>query len=137
MIKELSVAVVLAALFVPPAHAEGDAVAGEKVSKAICVACHNVTKDAPKKIGPTLYGVLQRGAGKAAEFKYSKAFQAALGKGLAWNDETLEQYLASPTVFLHKVSGDDASGPSPMAVALNPQQRQDVIAWLHTLGDKP
>jgi len=131
------VAAMLALSAILPAHAAGDAATGEKLSKVICVACHNFTKDAPKKIGPTLYGVLQRGAGQAPEFKYSKAFQAALGKGLAWNDETLEAYLTAPTAFLHKISGDDASGPSPMVVALNPQQRQDIIAWLHTLGDKP
>ena len=56
--KAVFAALASAVLFTVPAHAAGDAAAGEKVF-AQCKACHEVEKGV-NKVGPTLKGVIGR-----------------------------------------------------------------------------
>jgi len=104
------------------AFAAGDAASGEKVFKR-CAACHAVGADAKNKVGPQLNDVIGRTAGTAEGFKYSKAMVEAGAGGLAWTDETLEDYLESPKDF---IKGNRMS----FAGLRNDDERADVIAYL-------
>jgi cytochrome c len=96
IIKVIGVAAVLG-LFGSPALAEGDAEAGAKVFKK-CKACHSL-EEGKKKVGPSLFGVIDRAAGAVEGFKYSKAM---LASGLTWDDETMAKYLAKPKALVPK-----------------------------------
>lgn len=87
----------------------------------------------PNKVGPNLFGVIERGPGAVENFKYSKGFLAAVEGGLTWDDANLMSYLADPTAHLREVSGD-AKARSKMTFKLKPEEdRKNVIAYLKTL----
>ena len=69
--KAVFAALASAVLFAAPAHAAGDAAAGEKVF-AQCKACHENEKGV-SKVGPTLKGVVGRKAASVEGYKYSAA----------------------------------------------------------------
>ena len=58
------------ALFASTSAAEG-----AKVFKK-CAACHSISEGGGNKIGPALWGVLERPAGSLPDYKYSKAMAA-------------------------------------------------------------
>lgn len=65
---------------------------GGKLFRSQCTPCHS---DQPGRnmTGPSLSGVLGRGAGQVEGFRYSDANRKS---GLTWDADTLERYLASP-----------------------------------------
>ena len=75
--------------------AAADAAKGRKVYNK-CKACHAL-KAGKNKVGPSLYGIMDRKAGTVAGFKYSKAMKAS---GLIWNEVALRNYLKKPRKFL-------------------------------------
>ena len=74
-------------------------------------------------IGPSLFGVVGRPAGKVPGFRYSAANQAT---DIVWTPEVLDKYLTAPkavvpgTTMLYAGLKDDA-------------KRADLIAYLGTL----
>jgi cytochrome c len=103
----------------PPASAPG--------AKA-CLACHSVEKGGPNKVGPNLWDVVERQKASHEGFAYSEAMAAH--KSEAWGYDQLDQFLTNPKGY---VPG------TKMAYAgiKNPQNRADVIAYLHSLSDAP
>jgi cytochrome c len=93
-----------------------------------CGACHDFTKGGPNKVGPNLYGIVgdKRGEDRGG-FNFSAAMKA---KGGTWTDDDLNQFIANPKGF---VPGT-AMG---FAGIQKDSERADVIAYLHTLADKP
>ncbi len=83
------------AAFAAPALAEGDADVGKKVYNK-CKACHSMAKG-KNKVGPTLFGIIDRDAAAIKGFKYSKAMK---GSGLKWDEETLWKFLAKPKTLV-------------------------------------
>ena len=73
-----------------------DAAAGQAVFKAQCGICRAVQPD-HNMIGPTLFGVVGRPAGKAAGYSYSAA---NANSGLTWDTATLDRYLTSPQAIV-------------------------------------
>lgn len=69
---------------------------GKKVSRK-CKACHSFDKDGKHKIGPNLYGVIERGIGGAEGFNYSEALMAKSAE--TWNYDNLAAYLESPKTW--------------------------------------
>ena len=65
---------------------------GAKVFKK-CLACHSIEKGGPNKIGPNIFGVLNRKAGSISGYKYSKAM-VAFGK--SWSVEEMDGFLTKP-----------------------------------------
>ncbi|MCY1671920.1 cytochrome c family protein [Novosphingobium sp. SL115] len=86
---------------------------------ARCAACHDLNTGAVR-LGPSLKGVIGRKSGTAGTFAYSEAMKS---KGVVWNAETLDTYLASPSKY---IPGNRMAFP-PMS---NAQDRADVIAYL-------
>lgn len=70
-----------------------------------CAACHDVTPSRPvkpeddvlQKVGPNLYGVLNRPAAIQEEFPYSEALRQA---GITWEESTLDKWLKSPAALV-------------------------------------
>jgi S-disulfanyl-L-cysteine oxidoreductase SoxD len=130
MSKFLNLAAVAGLLLALPAgaaSAAGDAASGEKVFKR-CAACHAVGDDAKHKIGPHLNDVMGRVAGSSEGFKYSKALIEAGEGGLAWNEDTLDAYLADPRGY---IKGNRMS----FAGLRKEDERADVIAYLRTFSE--
>ena len=119
--KLILAALASAVLFAVPAHAEGDAAAGEKVF-AKCKACHEVEK-AVNKVGPTLKGVVGRKAASVEGYKYSEAMLAKGAEGVVWDEATLTAYLPDPKGFVPKTKMAFAGLKKPEDVA-------NVIAYL-------
>jgi cytochrome c len=119
--KLILAALASAVLFAVPAHAEGDAAAGEKVF-AKCKACHENVKGV-NKVGPTLKGVVGRKAASVADYKYSEAMIAKGAEGVVWDEATLTAYLPDPKGFVPKTKMAFAGLKKPEDVA-------NVIAYL-------
>lgn len=111
----------LAVIRAAPVHAQETA-AGEKVFKANCSVCHSV-KPGKNIIGPSLFGVVGRHSGQAANFYYSDANRKS---GLTWDVATLDRYLTSPGTV---VPGTLMTFPG----LKDPKQRADVITYLSGL----
>lgn len=85
-------AVSLSGLALGPAYAAGDAGRGEGVFKEQCAECHSVEAGRNRK-GPTLFGLLGRGAGAVPEFAYSDAMKSTAE---TWSEARLDDYIAHP-----------------------------------------
>ena len=104
----------------------GDSTRGRVFFQQSCALCH-ATSLGPKNAaitgqGPSLVGVVGRGAGSGPNFNYTKALAES---GLIWDSATLNRFLANP---MAAVPGTSMPIPVPGA-----GDRLDVIAYLSTL----
>ncbi len=99
---------------------------GANVAKR-CGSCHNFTEGAGAKVGPDLYGVVDRPVASVAGFAYSAAMKA---KGGEWTPQALNHFLTNPKA--------DVPGTA-MAFAGIPKEteRADLIAYLNSLAHSP
>lgn len=58
-----------------------------------CQACHTLDAGGENLIGPNLWGIMGRAAGKHQEFQYSAGLAEA---DFSWNLENLNQFLTKP-----------------------------------------
>lgn len=121
--KAVFAALAAAVLFAVPAHAEGDAAAGQKVFNQ-CKACHENEKGV-NKVGPTLKGVVGRKAASVPDYKYSAAMTAKGAEGLVWTEENLTAYLPNPKAYVPGTKMAFAGLKKPEDVA-------NLIAFLKT-----
>jgi len=104
-----------------------DVSAGQAKTTA-CLACHSFdASGANGSIGPGLYGVEGRKPGSHAGFAYSAGMVAEGGKIPAWDYQHLYEFLKSPQSYVDGTKMTYAGIKSP-------QDRINVIAYLHTLG---
>jgi cytochrome c len=92
-----------------------------------CAACHTFEKDGPNRVGPNLFGIVERDRATHAGFNYSAAMKAKGGK---WSYDDLNKFISNPKGF---VPGT-AMG---FAGIQKDSERADVIDYLHTLADSP
>jgi cytochrome c len=104
--------------------------AGEAVFKK-CQACHSGEKGGPNKVGPDLWGIVNRPVAAHEGFAYSAAMKEfAQGGSVVWDYDHLNHFLTSPKGL---VKGT-AMG---FAGLKKPEERADLIAYLRTLADTP
>lgn len=101
--------------------------AGAKVFKK-CAACHKVGEGAGNGIGPMLNGIVNRAAGTAEDFKYSKPLMNMAAAGLTWNAAGLHAFLENPKAF---IKGTKMS----FAGLKKPEERDAIIAYLSTFAE--
>lgn len=77
--------------------AASDAAAGKTVFQRQCQTCHIDAAEGPKRLGPTLFGVIGRKTGQVEGFRYSEANKNA---GWVWTPEKLEEYLKNPRAVI-------------------------------------
>ena len=99
---------------------------GASVSKK-CLACHDFTKGGPNKVGPNLYGIVNRDRATHEGFSYSEAMKKKGGK---WTIQELNTYLVSPRAMVPGTS-------MAFAGITKGQDRADLLAYLNTLADNP
>ena len=74
--------------------ASADAGAGEKVFKK-CAACHTFDNGGANKVGPNLYGIVDKSIASVDGFGYSSAL-TEYGAGKSWTYEELNGFLFKP-----------------------------------------
>jgi cytochrome c len=103
-----------------------DVSAGE-AKMAVCKACHILDSSGANNIGPGLYGVEGRKPGSHAAFSYSAGMLAFSAKQPVWDYEHIYEFLKGPGAYI--------SGTKMTYQGMKlPQDRINVIAYLHTLG---
>jgi len=88
----------------------------------VCVACHS-TKAGEQGMGPSLAGIFGRQAASQPGFRYSSALKKT---GVAWNEQSLNAYLADPQAFA-------PGNRMPYSGMPDATERTDLIAYLKTL----
>jgi len=92
-----------------------------------CAACHTFEKNGPNRVGPNLWGIVDRDRASVAGFNYSGAIKAKTGK---WTYDDLNKFIANPKGFISGTAMGFAGIPKD-------SERADVIDYLHTLADTP
>ena len=92
-----------------------------------CQACHTFEKGGPNRVGPNLWGIVDRPRASEAGFNYSAAMKAKGGK---WTYDELNKFLTNPRGYIQGTA-------MSFAGVAREQQRADVIAYLRTMADNP
>ena len=99
---------------------------GQSTAKQ-CQACHSFEKGGPNRVGPNLWNIVNRPRASEAGFNYSAAMK---GKSGNWSFDELNKFLANPRGYVPGTA-------MTFAGLSRPEQRADVIDYLHTLADSP
>lgn len=106
--------------------ARADPGKGETDTKP-CRSCHSFDKDGSAKLGPPLYGVVERQIASVKDFAYSHELKAKSGN---WTFEQLDRFLTDPKAF--------ASGTKmTFAGERDPAKRAEIILYLDKLSEHP
>lgn len=119
----LATAAALAVFSLATPSLAADPAEGEKVFKRVCASCHITTAAGPKRLGPTLAGVVGRKSGSVDGFRYSNANKNA---NITWTPDKLDPYLKDPKAV---VPGTIMA----FAGVKKDDERANLIAYLQTL----
>ncbi len=106
--------------------ASSDPAKGQAAAKQ-CASCHTFEKGGANRVGPNLYGIVDRPKASHEGFNYSAALKA---KGGNWTYDDLDHFIANPKGWLPGTN----MGYAGLARG---GQRADLINYLHTLSDNP
>ena len=97
---------------------------GEKIFKK-CASCHTQVKGGENKVGPAMWGIVNRSKGSMKGFAYSGALVEFGGD---WNVEELNKFLLKPKKYIvgTKMNYNGIK---------KDQDRADLIKWLSSLSD--
>ncbi|APG89481.1 c-type cytochrome [Sinorhizobium americanum] len=113
-----------------PLLAKADASAGEAVFKK-CASCHTIEKGGPNKVGPNLWGLVNRPVASHEGFAYSAGMKTfSEGGKVVWDYDHLSYFLEAPK----KHVPGTAMG---FAGLKKPDERANLIAWLREKADTP
>jgi cytochrome c len=105
---------------------KADVAKGKDISTR-CEQCHDLSKGGPDKIGPNLWGIVDRARASRSSFSYSSAMSSSHAP---WTYENLFRYLKSPQAVVPGTKMSFAGLPGA-------QDRIDLLAYLRTLADSP
>ncbi|MET0279323.1 MAG: cytochrome c family protein [Pseudorhodoplanes sp.] len=106
--------------------ASSDPKKGEAAAKQ-CASCHTFEKGGPNRVGPNLFGIVDRPKASVPGFNYSAALKA---KGGNWSYDDLDHFITNPKGWLPGTNmGYAGLGRGG--------QRADLINYLHSLSDSP
>ncbi len=114
---------------IKPLLASADASAGEAVFKK-CAACHTIEKGGPNKVGPNLWGVVERPIASHEGFAYSAGMKTFAEANKTWTYDHLSYFVEAPK----KHVPGTAMG---FAGVKKPDERANLIAWLRGQADAP
>ncbi|MDK4705314.1 MULTISPECIES: cytochrome c family protein [unclassified Rhizobium] len=107
---------------------KADAKVGETIFKK-CQACHSGEKGGPNKVGPDLWGIVDRPVAEHEGFAYSAGMKDfSKGGSEKWTYDHLYHFLAAPKKFVAGTAMGFAGLPKE-------EDRANVIAYLRTLAD--
>jgi cytochrome c len=107
--------------------AGGDAAAGASYVQGMCGACHTLDQGGGPRVGPNLFGLLDRKIAAAPGFGYSAALKDHGGN---WTAANLNGFLKNPQTFARGTT-------MPFAGISSDNERRNVIAYFETLGTAP
>jgi cytochrome c len=76
---------------------DADAAAGKTVFQRQCATCHIDAAEGPRRLGPTMFGLIGRKTGAVEGFRYTEANRNA---GFVWTPEKLDEYLRNPRALI-------------------------------------
>ncbi|WFU47683.1 c-type cytochrome [Sinorhizobium terangae] len=115
---------------IAPLLAKADPAAGEAIFKK-CASCHTVEKGGPNKVGPNLWGVVNRPVASHEGFSYSAGMQTfSEGGKVVWDFDHLSFFLEAPK----KHVPGTAMGFAGLKKA---EERANLLAWLREQSDNP
>ena len=109
---------------ITPMLASADMAKGEKLFKK-CASCHTFNKGGENKVGPAMWGIVNRSKASSEGFAYSGAL---VNFGGDWNVEELNKFLLKPKKY---VPGTKMNFNG----LKKDQDRADLIKWLSGLSD--
>jgi cytochrome c len=110
--------------------ASADVAKGGNLAKR-CAACHSFDKGGPNKVGPALWGVVNRPVASVPEYAYSEAMVTFATGGIKlWTIDELNPYLENPKGH---VPGTKMVYPG----LKKEDERASLIAYLRSLSDSP
>ena len=93
-----------------------------------CKSCHTAEKGGKKKIGPNMWGIVNKPIASTDGFSYSSALRSLSGK--SWSYENLNAFLLKPRSF--------SKGTKMTFAGLKKESdRANVIAYLRSLSEDP
>ncbi|HEX4079693.1 MAG TPA: cytochrome c family protein [Rhizomicrobium sp.] len=105
---------------------KADVAKGKDISTK-CEQCHDLSKGGPDKIGPNLWGIVDRPRASRSSYNYSSAMSSS---HVPWTYANLFRYLRSPQEIVPGTKMTFAGLPSA-------QDRINLISYLRTLSDSP
>lgn len=105
----------------PAPYNTADYARGRRTFK-LCQSCHTTNEGGGALVGPNLYGLFGREAGKAEGFAYSDALKSA---DFVWTPDKVDHWLENPQTFLK-------GNRMTFAGVRNPDDRKAVVAYLMT-----
>ncbi len=117
----------------------GNAEAGERAFNQ-CKSCHSIVDDEGEtivrggRVGPNLYGVVDRAAGSVEDFRYSDSLAEAGEAGLVWDEESFATYTQDPTAFLRDYLDDDGARGKMSFRLRKEEDAHDIWAYLASVA---
>jgi cytochrome c len=107
---------------------EVDAKAGQAEARK-CQACHALEEGGGNRVGPPLWGVVNRPVASSEGYSYSEAL-TAFGQGKEWDFELLDAFVQAPQKL---VPGTKMAFPG----IRNERDRAELLVYLNSLSDQP